>query len=68
MMINIFIQFRHLLRLCKDKFLDFLRHYILWERFQFASQKLDGSLPHDVLPLQDLREEASQSAWISTNE
>lgn len=57
----------NLLCLCKDIFLDLLRHDILWKCFQFASQKLDGPLPHDILPLQDLGKEASQSAWMSRN-
>lgn len=57
----------HLLCLCKHIFLHLLRHDVLWKRLQFAGQKLDGPLPHDVLPLQDLRKEASQSAWMSTN-
>lgn len=62
-----FVHFHHLLCLCKDKLLNLLGHHILWKCLQLASQKLDGSLPHDVLPLQDLGKEASQSAWISTN-
>ena len=50
----------NLLCLCKDVVLHLLCHDVLWKGLQFARQKLDGPFPHNVLTLQDLREEASK--------
>lgn len=55
----------NLLCLCKYVVLHVLRHDVFRQRLQFGGQKLDRPLPHDVLTLQDLREEASESTWVS---
>lgn len=52
--------YANLLCLSKDIILHLLCHDVLWQGLQFGGQKLDGSFPHDVLSLQDLREEASE--------
>jgi len=51
----------YLFSLCKDVILHLLGHDFLGQGLQFAGEELDGPFPHDVLSLQDLREEASES-------
>lgn len=50
----------HLLGLCKHVVLHLLGHDVLRQRLQLGGQELDGPLPHHVVALQDLREEAGQ--------